>query len=357
MLRLGPHTALHMHQPVEPDPLVVAFLDVGKGDAIVVLVPGESSAIVVDCPSGASETVLAYLADAHITIIKWVIITHSDQDHAGDVPKLIADFRTAYGGSVERLSYLNDRVIDPNPEKQAKHKHLLANMALRLRDGISADPDPYADRSMSFGGGLEVTILHPAKADLTDMLAVGGGINDTSVVMRLDYRGKSVLLTGDAQGRAWRWMRERGVNLKVDVLKFPHHGASFTTPVHVSDVLDLVDPRYVVISVGTRNIDGHPSAETLRLLRERRSLVRFVCTQATDRCHPAGVMSRAAEARDLVPRENRGRAYNRRTLACPCAGTVIIMFSSDILIEPTLDQHDRVINLFSHPGCRGATSA
>jgi len=342
-----------MQQTAEPDPLVVAFLDVGKGDSIVAIVPGENSAIVVDCPSGASEVVLGYLERAHINVIRWMIVTHSDQDHAGDVPKFIADFQSRYGGTVEHLSYHHDRVRDPDRAEQKKYRNLLMSLGQCLRDGVDGEPDPYVGRTMLFDSGLKATILHPHKGDLSQLLAVNN-INDASVVVRLDYQGKAVLLAGDAQGFAWERMRERNTDLlKADVLKFPHHGAWFTAPMPLLEVLNVVAPKYVVISVGTRNGDGHPSQDTLRLLRRHGSIIRFVCTQATNRCHPAGVLAQADEARRRLPERNRGGRSFGPNPGCPCAGTVIVSLSTTgITMWPLPAQHQSIIQLFSHPQCQ-----
>jgi competence protein ComEC len=58
------------------------------------------------------------------------------------------------------------------------------------------------------------------------------------------------------------------------VLKVAHHGsASSTNPV----LLAAVHPRYAVISVGYRNVYGHPRREVLERLQDAR-----VATYRTD---------------------------------------------------------------------------
>ncbi len=52
------------------------------------------------------------------------------------------------------------------------------------------------------------------------------------------------------------------------MLKVGHHGSAYgTTP----DFLDAVAPRIGIISVGARNLFGHPAPQTIDVL-ERRSI-------------------------------------------------------------------------------------
>ena len=73
-----------------------------------------------------------------------------------------------------------------------------------------------------------------------------------------------MLLTGDVEPEAQRDLLDRGVDLRADVLKVPHHGSGAQEPAF----LDAVDPSVVLTSVGADNTYGHPSARTLsRLVR------------------------------------------------------------------------------------------
>jgi len=147
-------------------------------------------------------------------------------------------------------------------------------------------------------------------------------------------------------------MVDRGEALKADVFKFPHHGSWYDGEPSLSRILELVDPSVVVISVGSTNSYGHPSVETLNLLRSHHGNVRFLCTQATDKCHgePESI---ASQARDLLPSENQGGHSFRNERSCPCAGTITVRLSTDELTtSPTLEQHNRVIDLFANPQCR-----
>src|SRR3712207_7512418 len=65
-----------------------------------------------------------------------------------------------------------------------------------------------------------------------------------------------------------RDLLDRGVDVRADVLKVPHHGSGAQEPAF----LDAVDPSVVLTSVGADNTYGHPSrSEERRVGKECRS--------------------------------------------------------------------------------------
>ncbi len=65
--------------------ITVAFLDVGQGDSIVIILLNQSSAIVVDCPK---DTTIDYLNQKEINVLNYVFLTHTDRDHIGGIINL-----------------------------------------------------------------------------------------------------------------------------------------------------------------------------------------------------------------------------------------------------------------------------
>jgi competence protein ComEC len=57
-----------------------------------------------------------------------------------------------------------------------------------------------------------------------------------------------------------------GRNLRADVLKVGHHGSATST---TQPLIDAVQPRVALVSVGAGNRYGHPSPDVLRALRAR----------------------------------------------------------------------------------------
>ena len=328
--------------------LLATFLDVGQGDSTVVVLPN-GGGVLVDCPEGSAPIVVDYLERAQITSLELVVVTHSDLDHAGGVVDSIRGFR----GQTLKLAFFPDRVRNPDRQADRKYRVLLQNLADLVRQGVKLW-EPHEGQAIQLGD-VNVSVLHPAIVDRLDALSQSNP-NNSSIALRIDYDGARILLAADLQNQGWQWIVNRDADLKADVFKFPHHGAWYDGEPTLSKILDLVDPSVVVISVGSTNNYGHPSIETLKLLRSLHASVRFLCTQATTRCHdePESI---ANHARELVPPENRGGHSFRNRRSCPCAGIVTVRLSSSgVTTSPALEQHNRVIDLFAHPQCREEAS-
>jgi len=103
--------------------------------------------------------------------------------------------------------------------------------------------------------------LGPRDEDLNG----GGSHNDGSLVFRAEAEGRSILLTGDIERIAeGRLVARLGRALRSDILKVPHHGSRTSTS---AQLLRAVRPRLGMVSAGSDNPYGHPSAVVLDRLR------------------------------------------------------------------------------------------
>src|SRR5690606_6605718 len=107
-----------------------------------------------------------------------------------------------------------------------------------------------------------VTVLGPPRD-----LPARWSVNDRSLVLRVDWRGRRVLLTGDVEAAAEQALlapRSPGeLDLAAEVLKVAHHGSDTSTS---AAWLAVVRPRLAVSSVGRGNAYGHPHEPVLQRL-------------------------------------------------------------------------------------------
>jgi beta-lactamase superfamily II metal-dependent hydrolase len=87
--------------------------------------------------------------------------------------------------------------------------------------------------------------------------------NNDSLVLRLKYRNRTLLLPGDAEKQAMLAENSEG-DLHADVLKVGHHGSKNST---TQEFLEAVHPQVAIISAGEDNPYGHPSPELLERLQ------------------------------------------------------------------------------------------
>jgi ComEC/Rec2-related protein len=90
--------------------------------------------------------------------------------------------------------------------------------------------------------------------------------NDDSIVLRLRYGANVILMTGDIEHESEETLVQMGVNLRADVLKIPHHGSKTSS---TEAFLDAVKPCLAIISVGERSRFGHPHAIVVERYQKR----------------------------------------------------------------------------------------
>lgn len=256
----------------------VAFLDVGQGDAAVLVLPGSSS-VVVDCPSGKAQVIIDYLEAEGITNLSYVFLTHTDEDHFGGVVNLLENFQQI--GEIGTVAYN----LDTLGVGEGRRKAVLQGLVkLVRRDGLKITK-PITGMQWKIKD-MVVDVLHPDPLDL-DQAHLNENPNDASIVLRLTFDKYRVLLTGDVQAQGWNWMTERSTDLQADILKFPHHGAWYepnSGQPSLEEILQQINPSVTILSVGSNNRHGHPHPKTIELLCSSPS-IEFAHTQPTGRCY------------------------------------------------------------------------
>ncbi len=224
------------------DGLMVAFLDVGQGDAILIDSPTGHQILIDGGPNKNILRKLSKVMPFYDRSIDVVIATHPDADHIG--------------GLLDILNRYNvDLVIEPGLEsdttvykefkkiiKDKKIKKILARRGMK----INFDKTAYID------------ILFP------DRDVSGMDSNDASIVAKLVYGKTSYLFTGDSPLKIENYLIELSPeSIDADVLKIGHHGSKTSNS---EAFIGYVSPEYAVISVGKNNKYGHPHKDVLDIL-------------------------------------------------------------------------------------------
>jgi competence protein ComEC len=226
----------------KPHQWQVEILDIGQG--LSVLVKSQGQSLLYDTgpryPSGfttaAVETV-PYLRSIGIDRLDYLVVSHSDIDHAG-------------GADVINRAFLPEYIL---------LGELLAPPALKDKKTILCR----AGMKWSLGS-LSVKVLSP--------LTMGKNNNNNSCVLRIDDGTYSLLLTGDIEGKQEVKLVSRYEDdLKSTLLLAPHHGSRHSS---TAAFIKTVAPQWVVFSAGFMNRWGFPAAEVK--LRYRDQNVRMV---------------------------------------------------------------------------------
>ncbi|HVY67156.1 MAG TPA: DNA internalization-related competence protein ComEC/Rec2, partial [Gammaproteobacteria bacterium] len=198
-------------------------LDVGQG--LAVLVETRTHRLLFDAgPSfrsgfdSGTDIVLPALAANGRRGLDMLLVSHSDNDHAGGAPAVAATFPRA--------------------------------QVLRGPD-VATPAGGRCERGQVWRwDGVDFRILHPG----ADFAPRG---NESSCVLAVVASGRSLLITGDIERRGEAALLAAGPGV-ADVVVVPHHGsATSSSPALVS----ALHARYAVVSAGFANRWGFPRAD------------------------------------------------------------------------------------------------
>ncbi len=224
--------------------LKLHFLDVGQGDAAVILTPG-GHAVVVDAGprndrfDAGHRTVLPFLARHGVRRVEALVISHGHADHVGGALALLQGLPVSVA-------------VEPEaPVSDAAYLEFLQGLAASGTRWVAGQP------GLAFElDSVRFRVLHPD----TTWAGWAADVNDDSVVLLVEYGAFRALFTGDAGVAVEQALHSRIG--RVDLLKVGHHGSRTST----GDAwLAELSPRLAVVSVGT-NTYGHPAPEVLERL-------------------------------------------------------------------------------------------
>ncbi len=269
----------------------VVVLDVGQGDAILVIGP-TGGRMLVD--GGPDPDRLLVALDARIPPwdrrIDLVVLTHPHEDHVAGLPLVLERYRVG-------------AVVEPGmPGRGPGYEALATILAARgAPSGRLATADAFALDGIAFD------VLWPDAARVPAVASDDGStVNDTSIVLLGSFEGRRFLLPGDAEADVEAELVARGLPT-VDLLKAGHHGSRTST---TEALVAAIRPRVAAVSVGARNDYGHPSREVITRLEDAGATVL--------RTDQVGTIDVALGAAGIEVRTERPAP--RRAAATPRAG-------------------------------------
>ncbi|MCI5677313.1 MAG: DNA internalization-related competence protein ComEC/Rec2 [Candidatus Faecisoma sp.] len=218
----------------------ITMLDVGQGDSFLIELKHNKN-ILIDTGGNvfsnynmAKNKLIPYFKSRGIRKIDYLILTHGDYDHLGEVINLIKDFK------VDNVIFNGDSYND------------LENEIITL----------LKQNNISYFKGFNKLNIGDVKFEFLNTKFYDNE-NDNSNVIYLKINNYKFLFMGDAGNN-----REKSIlkkyNLKdIDVLKVGHHGSKTSSG---KDFINEINPKYSIISVGKNNRYDHPNKEVLNIL-------------------------------------------------------------------------------------------
>ncbi len=241
---------VHYYEPMFFGPDEMMLLDVGQGDSI--LLRSKNQAILIDTGgkltyqnrSSTSSIVktktIPYLKALGIRSLDYLILSHGDYDHMGESIDLVNHFK------VEHVIFNNDSYNSLELEliSVLKNKHIAYYQ--------------------------NVQKIRMAKINLYFLnTGIYDNENDNSNVIYTEWNGVKMLLMGDAGIEVEKNLLTNYNLPLIDILKVGHHGSNSSTS---QELIDVIKPKYSLISVGKDNKFGHPRKEVLEVLKHQKIL-------------------------------------------------------------------------------------
>ena len=232
----------------------VTVVDVGQGDSIF-LRSMKGDTILIDVggkvtfgtkekwqessqTSNAEKTLIPYLQARGVSQIDYLVLTHTDTDHIGDLEEVAKCFKIkeicVSQGALTKSSFV-------------KRLRTIKCPVHTLKAG---------DKLPMMGSNLQV--LYPNK--------VGDGGNNDSLVLYGKLLGSSFLFTGDLEKEGEEELMASYPTLRASVLKAGHHGSKGSSS---EAFLDQLHPSLALVSAGENNRYKHPNDETIERFKQR----------------------------------------------------------------------------------------
>ena len=229
---------LHYAYPTLTRTTYIKMIDVGQGDSI--LIHSNNESVLIDTGGSIDNdeskivinTTIPLLKSLGIKKLKYLILTHGDADHMGEAKHLIDSFKVK-------------NILINNGEFNYLEKELISKT-----DNIKIAKEGTIIKC----GDITMVQLN---TDLTDE-------NDSSQIYYAMYKNYSILFTGDASLKSEDYILNNYDLSKIDILKVGHHGSKTSTGINL---IDKLEPKIALISVGKDNKFNHPNQMVLDNLK------------------------------------------------------------------------------------------
>ena len=237
-----------------------------SGDAHILKFPsGKTIMLDTGFAHYANRYLIPALQEQKITSIDKLLISHAHRNHYGAIPKLLEQFQIdevffnlppadSCRKEIWHTGCSMEHIL--SVQKLIKEKSSLKNIAegdlIYQEKDISLKALYYLDKAPSIIPGI--------------------GVNDASIVFKLEFGETSVLFTGDLGPSASHYILKKtsdsASKLKSTAMTAPHHGVAATV---TNDFFDQVQPEIVIASISKSVWDSDRGKQTREYFQQKKT--------------------------------------------------------------------------------------
>jgi competence protein ComEC len=232
--------------------LSITFLDVGQGDSILLEFPKGKRMLVdggglhEDRIDIGKNVIAPFLWKKKIKKIDYLVLTHPDPDHLKGLNFIASHFS---------IGHFWDNGFQGDSESYSRLHETLLQKKIK-RSSLTDQTPPQVIH------GIQLSILNPPVTKVPLRTRQNPVLlNNLSLVMKIQFKQIAILLAGDIEQEAEYRIMKKGLLLKADLLKIPHHGSASSS---TQAFLERVKPSYAILSVSERTIGRLPHPEVLK---------------------------------------------------------------------------------------------
>lgn len=215
----------------------VSILDVGQGDSSLIRLKNKN--ILIDTGGNinydiSKNILIPYFKSVGIKKIDYLVLTHGDYDHMGEAINLVENFK------VEKVIFncgpyndLEQELIKVLDKKKIKYYSCIKELNIDNNKLYFLQTKEYDNE------------------------------NDNSNVIYSELNVYKFMFMGDASVTTEKEIMNKYNLPDIDVLKVGHHGSKTSSS---KGFINVINPKYSIISVGKNNRYGHPNKEVLENL-------------------------------------------------------------------------------------------
>ena len=222
--------------------------DVGQGDGLVINL-GKKSAIVIDTGPD-SKAIDQCLRSLKIKEIPLLILTHFHADHVGAISAVLEN------------RVIGEVWISNLYEPKAAYEEVMKQLSGKKVKSVFA-----GDRYFFDSNNTDIQVLWPQRQvnEFNKLPGDGSKVNNSSISVLIKNNDISLFSGGDIEPEVQEAIYKSGLLTQVDVLKVSHHGSAY----QYLPMLEMLNPKVAIISVGEGNSYGHPDGKFINELANR----------------------------------------------------------------------------------------